>query len=395
MDVIYNIFAILEKGIVDGLTPSLGAEAALAVMALIKVFLVANVGLIMVMVFIYMERRVLGRFQVRIGPNRVGPGGILQPLADAVKIMIKEDIVPKAADRLIFNLAPVMVFVPVMLVFAVIPFGVGMAGGQKYYMSVADLDIGILYVLAVTSLGEIAVLMAGWSSNNKFALFGAMRAAAQLVSYEVPLVLAVVGVVIVAGSLSLTKIVEAQAVPFIFMQPLGFVIFITAVSAELNRTPFDLLEAESELVTGYHVEYSGMKFGMFYLAEYLSAFAFSAIISTLFLGGWQGPILPSYVWLLIKILFVFFVFIWVRATLPRVRIDQVMALAWKFLLPLALINIGVTAVEALLWPTFPWFLAPVNIVIGVLAVWAMAAAFRNVWEPQWKSARLATAPVGG
>jgi len=395
MDVIYNIFAILEKGIVDGLTPSLGAEAALAVMALIKVFLVANVGLIMVMVFIYMERRVLGRFQVRIGPNRVGPGGILQPLADAVKIMIKEDIVPKAADRLIFNLAPVMVFVPVMLVFAVIPFGVGMAGGQKYYMSVADLDIGILYVLAVTSLGEIAVLMAGWSSNNKFALFGAMRAAAQLVSYEVPLVLAVVGVVIVAGSLSLTKIVEAQAVPFIFMQPLGFVIFITAVSAELNRTPFDLLEAESELVTGYHVEYSGMKFGMFYLAEYLSAFAFSAIISTLFLGGWQGPILPSYVWLLIKILFVFFVFIWVRATLPRVRIDQVMALAWKFLLPLALINIGVTAVEALLWPTFPWFLAPVNIVIGVLAVWAMAAAFRNVWEPQWKPARLATAPVGG
>ncbi len=395
MDVIYNIFAILEKGIVDGLTPSLGAEAALAVMALIKVFLVANVGLIMVMVFIYMERRVLGRFQVRIGPNRVGPGGILQPLADAVKIMIKEDIVPKAADRLIFNLAPVMVFVPVMLVFAVIPFGVGMAGGQKYYMSVADLDIGILYVLAVTSLGEIAVLMAGWSSNNKFALFGAMRAAAQLVSYEVPLVLAVVGVVIVAGSLSLTKIVEAQAVPFIFMQPLGFVIFITAVSAELNRTPFDLLESESELVTGYHVEYSGMKVGMFYLAEYLSAFAFSAIISTLFLGGWQGPILPSYVWLLIKILFVFFVFIWVRATLPRVRIDQVMALAWKFLLPLALINIGVTAVEALLWPTFPWFLAPVNIVIGVLAVWAMAAAFRNVWEPQWKPARLATAPVGG
>ena len=395
MDVIYNIFAILEKGIVDGLTPSLGAEAALAVMAFIKVFLVANVGLIMVMVFIYIERRVLGRFQVRIGPNRVGPGGILQPLADAVKIMIKEDIVPKAADRLIFNLAPVMVFVPVMLVFAVIPFGVGMAGGQKYYMSVADLDIGILYVLAVTSLGEIAVLMAGWSSNNKFALFGAMRAAAQLVSYEVPLVLAVVGVVIVAGSLSLTKIVEAQAVPFIFMQPLGFVIFITAVSAELNRTPFDLLEAESELVTGYHVEYSGMKFGMFYLAEYLSAFAFSAIISTLFLGGWQGPILPSYVWLLIKILFVFFVFIWVRATLPRVRIDQVMALAWKFLLPLALINIGVTAVEALLWPTFPWFLAPVNIVIGVLAVWAMAAAFRNVWEPQWKPARLATTPVGG
>ena len=395
MDIIYNIFAILEKGIVDGLTPSLGAAVALAVMAFIKVFLVANVGLIMVMVFIYMERRVLGRFQVRIGPNRVGPGGILQPLADAVKIMIKEDIVPKAADRLIFNLAPVMVFVPVMLVFAVIPFGVGVAGGQKYYMSVADLDIGILYVLAVTSIGEIAVFMAGWSSNNKFALFGAMRAAAQLVSYEVPLVLAVVGVVIVAGSLSLTKIVEAQAVPFIFMQPLGFVIFLIAVSAELNRTPFDLLEAESELVTGYHVEYSGMKFGMFYLAEYLSAFAFSAIISTLFLGGWQGPILPSYVWLLLKILFVFFVFIWVRATLPRVRIDQVMALAWKFLLPLALINIGVTAVEALLWPTFPWFLAPVNIVIGVLAVWAMAAAFRSVWEPQWKPARLAATPGGG
>ena len=395
MDVIYNIFAILEKGIVDGLTPSLGAEAALAVMAFIKVFLVANVGLIMVMVFIYMERRVLGRFQVRLGPNRVGPEGILQPLADAVKIMIKEDIIPKAADRLIFNMAPIMAFVPIMLVFAVIPFGVGVAGGQTYYMTVANLDIGILYVLAVTSLGEIAVFMAGWSSNNKFALFGAMRAAAQLVSYEIPLVLAVVGVVIVTGSLSLVKIVEAQAVPFIFMQPLGFVIFITAVSAELNRTPFDLLEAESELVTGYHIEYSGMKFGMFYLAEYLAAFAFSAVISTLFLGGWMGPVLPSYVWLLLKALFVFFLFIWVRATLPRVRIDQVMALAWKFLLPLALINIGITAVEALLWPTFPWFLAPVNIGIGVLVTWALAAAFRKVWEPRWKPGQFAPTPAGG
>jgi NADH-quinone oxidoreductase subunit H len=313
----------------------------------------------MVMGFIYMERRGLGRLQIRLGPNRAGPFGLLQPVADAIKILIKEDIIPAKADKLVFWLAPVVAFVPVFMIFAVVPFQSGAL--------LADLNIGLLYVVAVSSVVAVGVFMAGWSSNNKYSLVGAMRDVAQLISYEIPLGLAILGVVLLTGSLSLTRIVEAQTIPFILLQPLGFLIFFIAALAEINRTPFDLLEADSEIVAGFNIEYSGMKFAMFFLAEYCEALVLSALVATLFLGGWKGPLLPPFLWFLIKVVGVFFIIFWIRATIPRLRIDQVMAFAWKGLLPLALINLLITGVEVLVWGgTLPWPVILVN--IAVMAV---------------------------
>jgi NADH-quinone oxidoreductase subunit H len=322
--------------------------------------------------FIWFERRGIGRFQIRQGPNRTGPFGLLQPVADVVKILTKEDIVPSKGDKLVFWLAPVATFVPVMMIFAVVPLQNG--------AMLADLNIGILYVIAISSMAIVGIFMAGWASNNKYSLIGAMRDVAMLISYEIPLVLSIIGVVLITGSLSLNDIVTSQRIPFIFLQPLGFLIFFLASLAECHRTPFDLVEADSEIVAGYNIEYSGMKFGTLFLAEYAEVIALSAIMTTLFLGGWQGPLLPSILWFLIKVFAVFFVIIWIRSTIPRLRIDQVMAFAWKFLLPLALINLFITSLQVVFWleafKTYSWAIAVLNLVVAAVLVFLWSRFFR-------------------
>jgi NADH-quinone oxidoreductase subunit H len=328
--------------------------------------------LIMVMGAIYIERRGLGRMQSRLGPNRTGPFGLLQPVADAIKVLLKENLVPSTADKIVHWLAPVIAFTPVLMIFAVLPFQNGAL--------LADLNIGILYIVAVSSIATVGVFMAGWGSGNKYSLLGAMRNVAAVVSYEIPMVLAIVGVVLVAGSMSMNQIVVKQDIPFILLQPLGFLLFFIAACAEINRSPFDLMEADSELVAGFHTEYSGMKFAMFYLVEYAEAIAMSAIITTLFLSGWRGPWLPPWLWFILKTLIVFFVMVWTRATLPRVRIDQLMGLAWKFLFPLAIINLFITAIQVLVWPdALPWIMVVINI--------AIMAALVLIWSKFFKLGR--------
>jgi NADH-quinone oxidoreductase subunit H len=317
--------------------------------------------LIMVMGAIYIERRGMGRMQSRLGPNRAGPFGLLQPVADVIKVLLKENIVPDSADKIVHWLAPVVAFVPVAMIFAVIPFQNGAL--------LADLNIGILYIIAFSSIATMGVFMAGWGSSNKYSLLGAMRNVAAVVSYEIPLALSVVGTILVAGTMSMNGIVQEQTIPYILMQPLGFLIFFIAGCAEINRSPFDLMEADSELVAGFHTEYSGMKFALFYLVEYAEAIAISAIITTLFLSGWKGPWLPPWLWFIIKTLVVFFFMVWTRTTMPRIRIDQLMSLAWKFLLPLALINLFITAIQVLAWPdALPWVIVIINIAIMVILV---------------------------
>lgn len=335
------------------------------------VFTVVIITFVMsiVMGFIYIERRFLGFIQVRRGPNRAGPFGVLQPVADAIKVLIKEDIIPAKGDKLVFWLAPLVAFVPVFMIFAVVPF--------QSSALLADLNIGILYVVAVSSVVAVGVFMAGWSSNNKYSLVGAMRDVAQLISYEIPLGLAILSVVLLAGSLSLAQIVEAQSIPFILLQPLGFLIFFIAALAEVNRTPFDLLEADSEIVAGFNIEYSGMKFAMFFLTEYCEALVLSTLVAILFLGGWKGPLLPPFLWFIIKVVAVFMVIVWIRATIPRLRIDQVMGFAWKGLFPLALINLLITGIEVLVWEgTLPWLAIFLNLAITAVLILLWSKFFR-------------------
>ena len=328
--------------------------------------------LALVMGFIWLERRGMGRMQARLGPNRTGPFGLLQPVADAIKVLLKEDIIPAKGDKIVHWLAPVVAFFPVLMIFAVVPFQNGAL--------LADLNIGILYVVAISSMATVGIFMAGWGSSNKYSLLGAMRNVAAMVSYEIPLVLSIAGVVLIAGSLSLNQIVLAQDIPFILLQPLGFLLFFIGGCAEINRSPFDLFEADSEIVAGFHIEYSGMKFAMFYLMEYAEALAISAIITTIFLGGWRGPVLPPWLWFVIKVFIVFFVMVWIRTTVPRIRIDQLMALAWKFLLPLALINLFITGIEVLTWPAaLPWAMVPVNIAIMAVLVLLWSKLFKLGW----------------
>jgi NADH-quinone oxidoreductase subunit H len=294
---------------------------------------------------IYAERKVLGWMQLRIGPNRVGPWGLLQTVADVLKLLLKEDIVPHKADRTMFLLAPIVAFVPSFTVIAALPF--------SEHLLLADITIGLLYVLAVSSISTLGIVLGGWASNNKYALLGGMRAAAQMISYEVPLLLSVVPVVMLAGSLRLGDIVQEQAGGFwhwyIVPQFVAFGVFLIASVAELNRTPFDLPEAESELVAGYHVEYSGFRFAFFMLAEYMYVFAMAAMTTVLFLGGWHAPhpaldVVPGVVWFVLKFVGVVFFLFWIRATLPRLRVDQLMGFAWTVLLPIALFDIVVTAI---------------------------------------------------
>jgi NADH-quinone oxidoreductase subunit H len=302
---------------------------------LLIVFGVLIVALSVAAGLIWVERRLLGVWQDRYGPNRVGPAGLLQVLADTVKILTKEDWIPPFADKAVFVLAPAIVLVTVLLSFIVLPV--------THSIVVADLDIGVLFFLGMSSLAVYSVVLAGWSSRSKYSLVGGLRAAAQMVSYEVFMALSLGGVLVMAGSLSLVDIVEAQRhLWYIVPQFAGFVVFVVAGLAETRRLPFDLVEAESELVAGFHTEYSGMKFGMFFVGEYLGITLVSGLIATLFLGGWLGPWLPGIVWFFIKLFLFIAFFILMRATFPRPRYDQLMEVGWKFMLPLTLVNLLVT-----------------------------------------------------
>ncbi len=317
-----------------------------------------------------LERKGLGRIQNRYGPNRVGPFGFLQFAADGIKALIKEDIVPRAADKVVHFLAPIALVVPALLVYAVLPIGRNLVA--------IDLDAGLLFFFAVGAASELAVFMAGWSSRNKYALLGAMRAVAQMVSYEIPLILSTVTVVMMAGTLSPVKIVEAQGnyggwLPdwFVFTPWgfAGFILFLIAANAEVNRSPFDMPEGESEIIAGYFIEYSGFKFALFFLAEYLSLFAVSGLGITLFLGGWHAPLaslefIPSWIWFFVKLFALIALFIWTRGTLPRLRVDQLMNFAWKFMLPLALINLLTAAVWHYMPPGLPRWIVCIFMVVG-------------------------------
>jgi NADH-quinone oxidoreductase subunit H len=290
---------------------------------------------------IWVERRLLALWQDRYGPNRAGPFGLLQVVADAIKIFMKEDWIPPFADKPVFIVAPAIIFVTVLMSFAVLPVAPGLL--------VADLNIGLLFFLGMSSLGVYSVVLAGWSSNNKYSLVGGMRAAAQMLSYEVFMGLSLMGVVLLAGSFRLGAIVEAQKrLWFVVPQFPGFVLFLIAGLAETRRIPFDLPEAESELIAGYHSEYSGMKFGMFFVGEYMGITLISGMIAVLFFGGWLGPALPGVIWFLIKTFFFISFFVLLRASLPRPRFDQLMSWGWKVMLPLALANVLVTGAAVLL-----------------------------------------------
>jgi NADH-quinone oxidoreductase subunit H len=297
----------------------------------------------------WFERRVISRLQIRIGPNRVGPTGLLQPVADALKLFFKEDLRPSMADPFLYPLAPGISLVAALAAFAVIPIGPTInIGGRPVELIVQDMPVALLYLIGASSLGVYGIVLGGWSSGSKYSLLGALRGGAQVVSYELVLGLALVGVVLVSGTLSIGDIVarQAQSVPYVILQPLGFLLYFTAAIAETNRAPFDLPEAEQELVAGYHTEYSGFRFGMYYIAEYVNVLTVSAIAASVFFGGWTGPfnVGGGPWWLLIKMTVFAFVFVWLRATLPRLRYDQLMRLSWGLLLPLGLLNVLVTAV---------------------------------------------------
>jgi NADH-quinone oxidoreductase subunit H len=332
---------------------------------------------------IWLERRVVGRLQIRRGPNRAGPWGLLQPIADTLKLVQKESLTPRAGDFIVFTLAPVLVFVPAILAFAVLPWGPG--------MTFTNLNVGLLYIVAITSVTVLAVFMAGWSSNNKYSLLGAIRGIAMLISYEIPAVLTLLGVVIFAGTMSISGIVlwqEDMRIWLVLLQPLPLLIYLITAAAEINRTPTDIPEAESELVAGYHTEYSGIKFGMFYAVELVNGVVVSALIASLYFGGWWlfglNRWIPGWIIFIGKVYAFYFVLIWLRGTLPRFRIDQLMGFAWKFLLPLALVNIFLVALEVLIWVEYevsaavvlPIFSA-VNIALaGLLVVaWTRLMAF--------------------
>ncbi len=326
-----------------------------------------------VAIYTWFERRALARFQSRLGPNRWGPYGLLQPIADAIKLMTKEATVPASADHAVFNLAPVVWMTAFLAVFVVIPLGEDSFVGR--------LNIGVLFILAVTSLNALAVFMSGWASRNKYAMFGAARGVAMLISYEVPMALSVVAVALVAGSLATFGVVMGQTIPFMLVQPLGFLVFLTAASAEMSRAPFDMIEAESELAAGYHTEYSGMKFGVFQVVEFGAPILQSAIIVTFFLSGWRGfdPV-PGWIWFAVKLFAVLFFLLWIRATWPRLRVDQIMGFAWKGLFPMALINLFAIAIEVQVLQSDSgevstnafWLMAAINWAITIVVVVAIS-----------------------
>lgn len=330
---------------IDALTspnPSLGI---VALIALIKTAVMLFVVLTIAAYAVFAERRLLALMQQRIGPNRAGPFGILQPLADVLKLFTKEETWPPFVNKPVFLAAPALIMITTMLTFAVIPFG------PNDWLVISNANVGVLLFLALSSLGVYAIVLGGYSSNSKYAVLGGLRGAAQMVSYELAMGMSAMAVVMLAGSFNLSDIVRAQQPAwFILINPLGFVIFVIAVFAESRRIPFDLPEAENELVSGYHTEYSSMKFALFFLGEYVGVMLLSAIITVFYLGGWAGPFLPPVIWMFAKIFALMFVFIWVRGTLPRFRYDHLMDLGWKWLIPLSFANIIITALLALSFP---------------------------------------------
>ena len=344
------------------------------------------------------ERRLLGRFQNRVGPNRWGPFGALQPIADLAKLITKEDIIPYGADRLAFTAVPVIMVASLLVATAVIPFAKDVA--------LVDLNVGVLFILAVSSLTSIAIFTAGWASNNRYALFGAGRAVAVLISYEVPVVLSLLGVVIVAGSMSLGDIVVAQAVPFFLVQPLAFFVFLAGMSAELNRTPFDVAEAESEIIAGYHTEYSGIKFALIQAAEFGGALFVSGLIATLFLAGWAGPVADwlGWLWFLIKTFIGIFLFVWIRSTFPRLRLDQIMAVCWKFLMPLSFINLAVVTLEVYFLAVWDgsglstldlWIMTAINVPVAVVSILLFGRIIRQKVRNSSRTTAAASPAVRG
>jgi NADH-quinone oxidoreductase subunit H len=328
------------------------------VIPVIKIVILLNALLVAVTYMVLLERKVIAWVQSRLGPMRVGPYGVLQPIADAVKLMIKEDITPTRADKWVFTAAPIIALVPALVVFAVIPFGPSInLFGRTVPLYIADVNVGLLYIVSVASIGVYGLILAGYASNSKYPLLASLRASAQLISYEVAVTMTLVSLILMAGTLSMVGIVEAQreaGLWFFFVQPVAFVIFFTGGLAETNRAPFDLPEAEQELTGGFHTEYSGMRFALFFLAEYANMIVVSSVATTLFFGGWLRPFpnvealafldfIPGWIWFLLKTFVFLYLFLWIRATLPRYRYDQLMRLGWKVLIPLAIANVIVTA----------------------------------------------------
>ncbi len=329
------------------------------IIPLLKIVIVLVAVLAGVAYLVLLERKVIAWVQVRLGPMRVGPHGILQPIADGLKLFLKEDITPARADRWVYTAAPIIALVPALIVFAVIPFGREVQlFGMTVSLYVADINVGLLYIVSVASIGVYGLILAGYSSNSKYPLLSSLRASAQLISYEVAVTMTLVSLILMAGTLSMVGIVEAQreaGLWFVFAQPLAFVIYLIGGLAETNRAPFDLPEAEQELVGGFHTEYSGMRFAFFFLAEYANIIVISGVAATLFFGGWLPPfpnvaalgflgVVPGWIWFLLKVFVFLYVFLWIRATLPRYRYDQLMRLGWKVLIPLAIANVVVTGV---------------------------------------------------
>lgn len=409
MDFLNDPIGFIANLLLDLLVGQAGLPEPTArfILTVIGVIVVGTFGLVLPLFLIWYERRIIARMQDRVGPNRVGPEGLFQTIADALKLLIKEDITPIGADKVVYNFAPILAVISVLTMWAVIPFAVNIVG--------TDLNIGVLYIVSVGSLGTLAIMLGGWASNNKYALLGAFRTVAQLVCYEVPMILSLIVPVMLASSagvanpMSMQEVVRAQSGAwyewFVFKAPIAFLIFFIASVAETGRAPFDLLEAESEIVAGFNIEYSGMKFGMFFVAEFLHAFTVGALVATLFLGGWSGfgaeqyPLL-GVVWFVIKAFAAYFIVILLRAALPRIRIDHMLDLNWKGLVPLALVSLVVTAVvdklfpAALFDPAWQPFLRAttlfaVNMVILWIALtWASAAARRL---RQAEAARVQTA----
>ena len=345
------------------------------IMKALGVMVLSTLALLLVIFLIWLERKLAARFQQRLGPNRVGPYGLIQPIADVIKIFTKEHITPFGVVGFLYNLAPILSVAAVLMLWAVIPLYKGVVG--------ADLNVGVLYLVAAGALGTLAILLAGWSSNNKYALVGAFRTVAQMVSYEVPTVISLLVPVLLAGTMSVSGIVEQQKVIYLLVSPVAALLFFLSSLAEIGRTPFDLMEAESEIVAGFHIEYSGLKFGMFYVGEFLHAFTVSALFAVLFLGGWRGwgaesfPLL-GLVYFMLKSFLVYFLVVWVRSTLPRVRIDQMLNFNWKFLTPVGLILLVATAVVQkviLISGASYGVMVLSHLVVNVLILWV---AFRIV-----------------
>ena len=330
----------------------------------------------------YYERRVLARFQSRLGPGRAGPEGLLQPVADAVKLIFNEEVIPAQAYKAVFILAPIITMVPALAIVAVIPWGDSVVMfGREISLTIADVNVGALYIMSVASIAVYGVVLAGWSSNNKYAMMGGLRSTAQMISYELALGLSFVAVVLLANSMQISQMIEAQkGIWFFFIQPVGTIVFMIATLAELNRAPFDMPEAEQELSSGFNIEYSGMKFALFYMAEYTKMVSISSIVATLFFGGYLGPGVERFPWLgplylFIKILILLFGMIWIRASWPRIRYDRLMAFGWKILLPLALAIVFITALGILL--NMLWLIPILSLGAGAVAVQAINLSLRR------------------